>query len=276
MRLLFFALLTFAFTSVSAIENYEMRGQPPTPDLGYNQYNLLLTVGMDEVLDQSAVEYGPTGFTTYLGWNQATIDTFRASAIQWFNDRFGIDFSGGFYDPTSGTVSITGAILVPLAFSGKYRVLSSNSPLIRDANPNNPAIVRLAEYVCVFTSAPTYGGTYVAQGSSSAGAVTDTLAFGCYRVTNKNGPVSGTYYDFFMRSYYPNKTDPASVYPARSSERFQMYSEVFGPGFGILNVAVPTTPNLAGKYPTFTRASWGFPTFVVDDWNLFDSSPIAP
>lgn len=270
MRMLFLAILAFMLSShtIEARQNY------PANSNNYNVNDLILTVGMDEVLNQSAVEYGPSGFGTYLGWNQATIDTFRASAIEWFDTRFGIDFSSGYYDPASGTVSITGAILVPLSFSGNYRVLLSSSPLIRDFNPQNPAQVRLAEYVCVFTAPPTYGGTYVAEGSSSSGQITDTLAFGCYRVSNKLGPITTSHYDFFMRSYYPNKTDPASVYPARSSERFQMYSEIFGPGFGILNVAVPTSPNVDGKYPTYTRATWSFPTFVIEDWNLFNSSPI--
>lgn len=272
MRVLFLTIFSLLFISANATEKTNLNFHNNQGNV--NIYDLLLTVGMDEVLDQSAVEFGAAGFNTYLGWDQGTVDTFRASAIEWFKTRFGIDFTNGYYDIPSGTVSIPGATLVPLSFSGKYRVLSSNNPLIRDFNPNNPAQVRLAEYVAVFSTPPTYSGSYVAEGSHPNGEITDTLAFGCYRVSNKFGPIVTTHYDFFMRSYYPNKTDPASVYPARSTERFQMYSELFGPGFGTLTVAVPTSPNAQGKFPTFTRASWSFPVYVVEDWNQFNSSPI--
>ena len=72
------------------------------------------------------------------------IEAFQNAAIAWFNDRFGINFVG--FPEENGIIFNGYAELIPLAFSGKYRVLSSNGPLFPfPIDPLNPPVVQLAE-----------------------------------------------------------------------------------------------------------------------------------
>lgn len=266
-RFIYAFLLSAAFlNTIDARQNIIPPQNPPL-----NVYNLLLTVGTDEPLTQSAVHVGTQGFVDYLGWNQDQIDAFQAAAVSWFEERFGVDFTGAI---NVGNNIIVGSNfnVAPIYFDGNYRVLSSNNNAIND-NPNQPSTVRLAEFVLSWnpSTSVTYDGTY---GPNIAGDDSDTLAFGCYVVTSRNGYGPQTKYNFFMRSYYPNHSIPGTSNPTRSNENFQMYSPVWGSGYGFLNVAVPTTP-VNGSYPTYTRASWSFPgSFTQTDFNGWTVSPI--
>lgn len=239
-----------------------------------NNYNLLLTLGMDEELDQSAIQFGTGGFTE-LGWDQAKIDQFRAAAIDWFKERFGIDFTNGYYDAPSGTVSTDIAIMVPVSYGGTMRVLSSNSLKILPYSFLTPTVDRAAIYVVVFTGAPfIYGGTY-ANGQVIEGDPTEGLNYSVHRIyLNKSESRHET---FFLRNYYPtpNEPTPATPYPPRVAEKMQIFSPTFGPGFCNSNSAVPSVPNEEGKYPTHIRASWSFPgSFTIPDWNGFTEAPV--
>jgi hypothetical protein len=234
-----------------------------------NTYDLLLTVGTDEPLTTSAVHVGTQGFVEYLGLTQAQIDSFQASAVAWYEERFGIDFTGAI---NVGNNVIVGSnfVVAPIYFDANYRVLSSNNIRINSFPDQHPAKVRLAEFVLSFNSGAevVYNGTY---GTNIPGEDTDTLAYGCYVVTAYEYLFNDKY-RFFMRSYYPNHTIKGTT---RSNENFQMHSPEFGPGYGFLNVAVPTAPDASGKFQTYTRASWSFlGSFTQPDFNGFTIAPL--
>lgn len=238
-----------------------------------NHYNLLLTTGMDEVLDESAITFGTGGFTE-LGWDQAKIDQYRNAAIAWFIERFGIDFSQGYYDAASGTVSTDIGILVPISYSGKLRVIASNNYKIPPYTFLTPSVIRAAIYVVVFTGAPfNYGGTY-ANGTSIPGDPTENLNYSCHRIyLNRSETKHET---FFLRNFYPNPNEKGGPIPDRVTEKMQIFSPTFGPGFCNASSAVPSVPNIDGKYPTHIRASWSFPgSFTIPDWNGFTEAPVS-
>jgi hypothetical protein len=240
-------------------------------------YDLLLTIGQDDFLPSSPTAVSTSGFTDFLGWDDATIATFRQSAINWFIERFGIDFSAGIYDPTSGITSISYAILIPIAFSGNYRVYESNNKLIPTGRGDTPSYVRSAEWVVIFTNVTTqtYGGTYGAETTSVQHIdPTDTVDFAAYRINVPHVKNKPHYYDFYSRSYFPNKVAPTNLYPARISETFQLYSPDFGSGAGFLNVANPSTANAQGLWPTFVRGTFSFPIFTLTDLDGYTVSPI--
>lgn len=197
-----------------------------------NNYRLLLIIGQDEFLPSSALNVTLDGFTA-LGWNAGTIETFRQSAISWFNTRFGVDFSAGLYDPTTGITTISYATMIPVSFGGNYRVLASNYEKIPATPVYAPPHVTADEFVVIFNSAAAgkfYTGTFANAGPVAIDP-TDTLDFGIYRiyVTKKHNKVKRTY-DFYSRVFYPNKSQPINAYPGRVNETFQLFSPDFGPG----------------------------------------------
>lgn len=241
-----------------------------------NKYDLMLTVGMDELLDESAVTYGPQGFANVFGMDQIQVDAYRNAAIQWFLERFGIDFTNGYYDPGSGTVSTSIATLAPLTCAGKYRVLASNNFSILPYSVLTPTKVETVEFVAFFNGVPfNYGGTY-ANGGLVEGRFTDTLSYAMYKVSrNKSG---SNHEVFFMRSYYPgvNESPITTPAPVRSVGRVQLYSTKFGPGFCTLSNGLPLTPDANGKWPSYIHGSWTFPaSFEIPDMNSFNTAPIA-
>ena len=80
---------------------------------------MLLTVGQDEALDTAALTlFTTSGFTDVLGWDNTKIDQFRQAAIDWYLERFGIDFSQGTYDPSNGSVVTDFGIMIPIRYQG--------------------------------------------------------------------------------------------------------------------------------------------------------------
>lgn len=241
-----------------------------------NKYDLLLTVGIDQVLENSPFKLTEEGFNTYFGWDQTQIDAFRQSAVEWFSERFGIDFSQGYYDQQTGTISTNVATLFPVTFTAEYPVLSSNSLTIIPFTPLTPSRVLIVKYIVSFNdSLFVYGGTY-ANGEIIEGKSTDLLAFGCYKILKNH---SGSKSDLvFLRSYYPTQAEPidSTPLPPRRVERLQLFSEKYGSGFAFTSLATSVSPDEEGKYPTFSRESWSFPgSFEIPDWNEFKSAPIA-
>lgn len=236
-----------------------------------NRFKLLVTVGMDELLDENALSFGIQVFDSLPGWDETRIERFRQAAIAWHLERFGVDFRNAFYDPNTGFSDNGYATLVPLQFNGTYRILDSTS----DRIPRETRI-NITEFVVTFHPdvSRNYGGTYAASAPNPIAInPTDSLPYGVYSVfVSKNHPQ-----EFFMRGFYPDLTEPLSVYPPRSFERFQMFSEKYGPGFGILQVIVPNAPDADGKWPTYTRGQWSFPgSFAIPDLNGFVQAPVPP
>jgi hypothetical protein len=248
-----------------------------------NQYNVLLTLGMDEFLPTSPVTPGVDGFKNILDWDDATIERFRQSVISYYNTRFGIDFSTGIYDPATGITTLPYAFLLPLTFGGDYRLLSSNYNKL-SVNPDNPPFVRALEYVCLFTfdestESHFYGGTYASVFLTPIPVrASDSLDYGVYHIVETKKCKQRKTYDIFARSYFPNHVEynsQAVIYPYRISETVQLYSAKFGSGVGFLNVANPSTPNSVGLFPVFIRGTFSFPgSFVLPDLNGFTQSPI--
>lgn len=233
-----------------------------------NHYDLLITVGMDENLDENSLSYGIQVFDN-IGWDADKVEQFRQSAIAWAWERFGVDFRTAYYDISSGVTDNGYASLVPLQLNGTYRILESSDNRIRPDTKIN-----ITEFVTVFHPdvSQNYGGTY-GNGGPNPIAInpSDSLPYGVYTVfTSKHHPL-----EFFMRGLYPDITQPLSVYPTRSIEQFQMFNRHYGPGFGILYVAVPGAANSNGKWPSLTRGQWTFPgSFVIPDLNGFVTSPV--
>lgn len=246
------------------------------PQSQYNNYKLLLTVGLDDALDQNPVVFGSQGFTDIFGWNQSQIDAFRNAAIQWNLERFGLDFTQGYYDAASGTVSTEFGTLAPLSFISEYRVLSSNNFNILPTTPITPSKIQLAEYVVFFNGTPVnWGGTY-AGAAPFAVSPTDTTSFTAYKISLNN---SGTRNELiFMRTYYPTEAAPfaSTPLPFRLQQRSQLYSPKYGAGFMVMSSAIPLEANADGKFPSYVRASWSFPgSFEIPDWNGYTTAPIA-
>ncbi len=269
-------LASSLFISASALDNLEPNvcndcDHHHHHEDGLNRYKLLVTVGMDELLDESALSFGIQIFDTLPGWDAERIEQFRQAAISWHYERFGVDFRTAPYDPSTGFSDNGYATLVPLQFNGTYRILESNDHRIPVGTRIN-----ITEFVVQFHPdvSMNYGGTYGASATTPiAISPSDSLPYGVYTVfTSERHPK-----EFFMRGFFPDKTEPVNLYPSRSFERFQMFSENYGPGFGILNVAVPGVPNSSGKWPTYVKAQWSFPgSFVIPDYNGWRSAPIPP
>lgn len=242
-----------------------------------NKYDLLLTVGSDEVLDEAPVAFGTQGFTSHFGWDDTKITAYRNAAIDYILTRFGIDLTNGYYDEASGTVSIASGSLVPLNYVTNYRVLSSNNFHILPYSVLTPSKVYASEYVFIPNGAPyDYEGTYTNGSGPVAGSPYDTISYGIYKIVLNRS--ESKYEIFFSRNYYPSQAVPLSFTPApvRSFSRSQLFSPTYGPGFAFMNVANPLGPDENGKYPTQTRASWSFPgSFTIPDWNGFTSAPVA-
>lgn len=246
-------------------------------------YKVLLTVGMDEFLPSAPVAAGPQGYAGFqqiLGWSDNRIERFRAQAIEWYRDRFGIDFTGLTADPVTKITFFPNAIapqalLIPITFVGNYRVLSSNNKHFKINAPINAF-----EYIIAFTpliAGTNYGGTYGASASSGPIAInpTDTVDFANYLVIgNENGKKKRV--NLLGRSFYPNRVEPVTDLPPRIiGEWIQMFTRDFGgkhgtSGAGWLSVAVPNAPNAQGLWPTFVRGTWSFEpaTTVLTDLDV--------
>ena len=257
-------------------------------------YKVLLTVGQDEFLDQNPISTGATAYQDFqdiLDWSSADVEELRAQAIAYYADRFGIDFSTGFYDTTSRFTFLPGnpavtpptAILLPISFKSKYRVLDSNVKQI----PEGTSITAL-EYVVSFQpliAGTNYGGTYAA--SSAVGPIpinpTDTFDYGVYHLIARPKHHKKKKYNIFVRNWYPNRVEPVTDLPPRVVETVQLVTKDFGdkdgyPGAGFLHVGTPTAANGAGKWPTFTRGTWSFGpgSLVESNLNGFTEVPVDP
>lgn len=271
------ALLSFSTMHADIEEKTAVASKINFNPLGpVNHFDLVLTVGMDELFDQSPLTYGLDGFTSILGWNQSQIDTFRNEAVQWFLERFGIDFTNGYYDAASGTISTPIATLAPLSLRGKNRVLASNNLDVLPYSLLTPTRVEVVEYVAFFNGVPfNYTGT-VAGGATMPGNFTETLSYCVYKIS-KN--FSGSNKEIvFMRSFYPTRVEPleSTPAPARTLVKAQLFSPKYGSGFCVINSAIPLSPDANNKWPVSVRAVWTFPgSFEIPDWNGFTTAPVA-
>ena len=216
---------------------------PPTADVTH--YKLLLVNGQDDEVPFLPVTFpGPQAtdaFKDIFNWNDSQVVQLRNAAIAWFIERFGIDFSTGFLDPTTGIVITDFGLLIPLLYAGYYRVLSSNNCKIPPYSKKTPSTVLRAEYTVVFFTAPVYGGTYASCGPIQ-GKVTDVLSYAALKIfLNYSGTKS---YIFFGRAYYPTEPVPCVFDPTRQIDRYQLISPDFGPGYGVGNSAVRIVPTI--------------------------------
>ena len=268
-----------ALTALTALFSTEVNAfQTPITN-----YKVLLTVGMDEFLPSAPVAAGPQGYAGFqqiLGWSENRIAKFRSEAINWYRDRFGIDFTGLTADPVSKITFFPNAVaptalLIPITFVGNYRVLNSNNKHFKTNAPINAF-----EYIISFTPGivgTNYGGTYGASASTPPIAInpTDTVDFANYLVIGtQNGKKQRV--NLLGRSYYPNRVEPVTDLPPRiTAEWIQMYTRDFGgkhgtSGAGWLSVAIPSAPNGQGLWPTFVRGTWSFEpaTTVLTDLDV--------
>lgn len=246
---------------------------PGTP---LNHFDLILTLGQDEALSTPAITlFTTSGYTDIFGWDSAKITAFREAAVEWYIERFGIDFSDGEFDPETGTILTDFGIMIPYRYQGDFRVLASTSKLIPPYTPDTPSSVGFCNYSAFFFSPPVYHGTYGGVGGVQGNA-TDAISFGAYRIfTNCKGT---KFFTIFGRSHYPESAVP-NVSGNRNMNRFQLFSPDFGPGFADINSAILTVPNGEGLFPTDVINTMVFPgTFQVEfsDWNGYTASPVTP
>lgn len=248
------------------------------PGAHLNKFDLLMVLGQDEELSNPPIQlFTTSGFKNMLGWGDAKITTFREAAIDWFNERFGIDFSNGFYDPNTESIVTDFGIMLPYYYQGYFRVLLSNNLKILPYTALTPSSVGQAEYVVIFFTAPLYSGTYANGGPAITGNVTDALTYGCSRIfLNYSG---SKHYSVFDRSYYPIEAVPNITDPRRQVDRYQLYSPEFGSGYSFVSSAADSIPNTNGKFGTNALATWCFPGSHLDiltDYNGFNQAPVEP
>ena len=269
MKKFLFATLTVAMSFTSSAF-----ADASASDVKLNKYKAMLVVGQDEELPENSLTFNAQVFNDVLGWSNSKRNEFRQQAILWFSTRFGIPSDFGTPDPTTGiSANSLGQLLIPLSCKGAYRVQSSDFKHIPAFSDKHPTIAELAEYTINFSVSgpPTYAGTFVSGGGSAQGEVSDTLAFGCYRIFFDKKRKHHT--DVFMRSYYPG-TRQSVAYPGRGQEWLQLFNKELGAGFGRLNVLVPGIPDVAGAWPTQIYNAWSFPASrVFSDLNSFNRSP---
>jgi hypothetical protein len=248
---------------------------PGTP---LNHYNLLLHIGQDDQVPVGrAIDFSTAGFSTILGWDDAQVTTFREAAIQWFIERFGIDFSTGTFDPVSGRITTDFGIMLPYTYQGYNRVLGSNNELIPAYTPITPSSVTLVQYSVAFFSTPTYTGTYAANvpGGAIIGNQSDNISYGCWRIfLNYRGTKTQT---FFSRTYYPSIITEDNANPTRNLDRYQLCSSVFGPGYATTDSAIGLTEVVDGKVGANAHTIWHFPGAFYDklsDYNGFTTPPL--
>lgn len=249
---------------------------PPGTPLNY--YDLLLHLGQDEqVPAERAIQFSPAGFTSVLDWDDTQITDFRQAAVQWFNDRFGIDFSGGIFDPVSGTITTDFGIMIPYTYQGYYRVLASSDIHIPAYTPITPSSVSLVQYAAIFFGTPTYRGTYAANvpGGAIVGNQSDALDYGVFKIfLNYRGTKSQL---FFARSYYPSIITEDNANPTRNLDRYQLHSPIYGPGYGTADSAFGFGEIVDGKIGTYAHSMWRFPGAYYDklsDYNGFTTAPV--
>ncbi len=246
---------------------------PGTP---VNYYNLLMNVGQDDELSKSAITlFTESGFRDFLGWDQAKIDAYRGTAMAWFTERFGLDFTGYTYDPTTGTVTTSWGLMVPYRYQGYFRVLSSNNFAVPPYTPITPSSDCLSQYTLVFFGVPTYTGTYGNQ-TPIVGNASDSLSYGVHRIFLNYSATN--YKTFFARNYYPGNVIPQTPVTPRARYVDQMYSPDFGPGIAFISEASFQYTNQQ-NFDELVLATWSFPGSFVDactDWNGFDAAPVAP
>jgi len=269
-----------SFETEKAYDKNALKNSPwviPT-NAKLNTFDLLLVIGQDEELSNPPIELFTTkGFKDMLGWDDEKITTFRQAAISWFNERFGIDFSNGLYDPNTESITTSFGVMFPYYYQGYLRVLLSNNTKIPPYTRLTPSSVGQAEYLVVFFDTPTYTGTYANGGAAITGNVSDTLAYGCSRIFLNRSNMKT--YSIFDRSYYPIAAVPNRESPTRQVDRYQLYSPEFGSGFSCVNSSAESTPNANGKFNTNALATWCFPGTYVNtlaDYNEFTEAPVQP
>lgn len=278
MRRLITALGVFAalcFTQTSAFASSDL-----------TDYKVLLTVGMDEVLPESPVVGGPEAYAEWQStFGTSKTEQARSAAIAWYQERFGIDFTPGFYDPVTRITFLPNqaapvALLIPISFEGNYRVLDSNTKHIPEGSK-----IHAFEWIVSFTPGivgTNYGGTYAASLTTPPEPInpSDTFDYGVYRIHAKPKHKKHVHYNLFVRNFYPNRVEPVTDYPPRSIEWVQLFTKDFGPkggcpGAGFLHLGVPLGPDASGNFPTFVRGTWTFHpgSTVLENLNGFIEAP---
>ncbi len=244
-----------------------------------NHYKLLLHIGQDDQVPvDRAIVFSTDGFSSVLGWDDAQVTAFREAAIQWFIERFGIDFSNGTLDPVSGRITTNFGIMLPYTYQGYNRVLASNNLQIPAYTPLTPSSVSLVQYSVAFFSTPTYTGTYAENvpGGAIVGNQSDDISYGCWKIfLNYQGTKTQT---FFSRTYYPSIITEDNANPSRNLDRYQLYSEEFGPGYATTDSALGFGGEVVdGKIGANAHTIWRFRGAFYDklnDYNGFTTAPV--
>ena len=164
------------------------------------------TVSADAVLQSAGIDTNLTFFREFLGFDDAQIQHETQNAFQFFNERFGLNFSLSEPDEL-GLRFFQNATLQPFSWPSISGIVTFNRWLVTGSTRSKYYIVSIGEYAVGFTGEQTLRGTY--SGEEGIQVTSSRVLYYAYRY------ISIPHHDPLVIQYWtpiPNESQLIGLY----------------------------------------------------------------